>query len=344
MKSMKTILTLACCAIGISLLTPTAEAGKTYRWVDDDGTVHYTDKLPASEVKQARSQLNEHGIAVGHVEAAKTPEERAKAAEIARLRAEKEQLIAKQKEEDQVLLNTFHSEDDIIMAMNGKLTSLDVIIQIDHSNTKNAKLKLSELQSLAANQERQGKKVSVKLRAEIKGAQQRLDNIYQNILQREQEKKDLRKTGLADLKRFRSLKKLDESAQPKVEIAKYKASLLETVVTCSDKSSCSALWAKAEKYLQQHATTPMDILGSQVMMSRPPRKDDDVSITISQIQRPDEDETLIFLDLQCRPSSQGHEFCAGEKVTAIRSGFRSTLEGGTAAKERVTKDKPEQSD
>jgi hypothetical protein len=327
---MKIAMTIACCAAGIALFSPTTEAGKLYRWVDDEGKIHYTDKMPASEVEQARSQLNEQGVEVDRVEAAKTPEERAKEEEIARLRAEQEQLIAKQKEEDRVLLRTFRSEDDIIMAMNGKLTALDVIIQIAHSNVKHTKAKLSELQGIAANQERQGRTPSETLLSEIDGAQKQLHGIYQNILRREQEKKDLRKKGDADLKRFRTLKKLDESAQPKIAAAKYKASLLETVVVCKGKSNCDALWLKAEEYLRQHATTPLDLLGSTVMMSKPPQENSDISITISRIDREGEDGTLIFLDLQCKPSSEGNEFCGGEKVSKIRSGFRGAL-GATPA-------------
>jgi hypothetical protein len=323
---MKIAMTIACCAATIALLSPTAEAGKLYRWVDDDGKVHYSDKVPASEAKQARSQLNEHGVEVGHVEAAKTPEERAKAAELEHLRAEQEKLIAKHKEEDRVLLRTFRSEDDIIMSMNGKLTALDVIIQIDHSNSKHTKAKLSELQGIAANQERQGKKVSTKLLAEIDSTRQQLHDIYQNILRREQEKKDTRKKSEADLKRFRTLKKLDQTAQPKVEAAKFKASLLETVVVCKDMSGCDALWAEAERYIRKHSTTPLDLLGDTVMMSKPPREDDDVSITISRINREKQGDTLIFLDLQCKPSTEGKDFCVSEKVSQIRSGFRGALE------------------
>jgi hypothetical protein len=322
---MKIAMTIACCATGIVLLSQTVEAGKLYRWEDEEGKVHYTDKMPASEVEQARSQLNEHGVEVGRVEAAKTPEERAKAEEIARLRAEKERLIAKHKEEDRVLLRTFRSEDDIIMAMNGKLTALDVIIQIAHSNAKHTKAKLSELQGVAASQERQGRNPSAAILSEIEGAQNQLHEIYQNILRKEQEKKDLRKKGKDDLQRFRTLKKLDQSAQPKIAAAKYKASLLETVVVCKGESNCNDLWQKAEKYLRQHATTPLDLLGNTVMMSKPPAEDSDISITISRIDREGEDGTLIFLDLQCKPSTGGSEVCAGEKVSNIRSGFRGAL-------------------
>jgi hypothetical protein len=328
---MKITQTIACCAASIALLLPTAEAGKLYRWVDDEGKVHYTDKMPASEVEQARSQLNEHGVEIGRVEAAKPPEERARAEEIERLRAEQERLIAKHKEEERVLLRTFRSEDDIIMAMNGKLTALDVIIQIAHNNAKHTKAKLSELQGIAANQERQGRAPSEKLLSEIEGAQQQLHDIYQNILLREQEKKDLRKQGETDLKRFRTLKKLDQTSQPKIAVAKYKAALLDTVVVCRGESNCDALWVKAEKYLREHATTPLDLLGNTVMMTKPPREDDDISITISRIDREGEDGTLIFLDLQCKPSPEGSEFCASEKVSQIRSSFRDALGAASVA-------------
>ena len=155
-------------------LLATPVIAKLYRWVDADGKVHYTDKLPPSQVNKARTELNKRGIQVRQVDRAKTAEELAQEKELKRLIKEREKLIERQKAEDRVLLRTFRSEDDIIMAQDGKLAAIDVMIQIAISNIKQAKTQLVNMQNSAASQERRGKKPSKKLLREIASSRQHL--------------------------------------------------------------------------------------------------------------------------------------------------------------------------
>ena len=52
------------------------EDGVAYRWVDEQGVVHYGDNIPPQYASQDRTILNAQGIEVGHLDAQKTPEER----------------------------------------------------------------------------------------------------------------------------------------------------------------------------------------------------------------------------------------------------------------------------
>ena len=60
--------------IALSICTAvfsSAHAG-FYRWVDDDGTIHYSDSLPPKESQRKQDILNEHGRTVKSIAAPKT--------------------------------------------------------------------------------------------------------------------------------------------------------------------------------------------------------------------------------------------------------------------------------
>jgi len=84
-------------------------AGKgavAYRWVDEQGVVHYGDSIPPQYASQERAVMNSQGIEVNHVDAQKSPEQAA-AAEHARAD------VLKQRQHDSFLVSTYTSVKDI---------------------------------------------------------------------------------------------------------------------------------------------------------------------------------------------------------------------------------------
>lgn len=77
-----------------------------YRWVDDQGVVHYGDTIPPQYAEKAHEMLNNQGVEVGHTEAQKTPEQLD-----AEARARAEEL--KRKQHDNFLVATYTSVKDI---------------------------------------------------------------------------------------------------------------------------------------------------------------------------------------------------------------------------------------
>ena len=57
--------------------SPGSKGGIAYRWVDEQGVVHYGDNIPPQYAQQDRAVLNRDGLEVGHLEAAKSPEQAA---------------------------------------------------------------------------------------------------------------------------------------------------------------------------------------------------------------------------------------------------------------------------
>jgi hypothetical protein len=79
---------------------------QTYKWVDDQGVTHYGDSIPPQYAQKESTVLNKAGVPVGHNDAAKSPAELAAAAAA-------QDRLARQKQHDSFLLNTYTSVKDI---------------------------------------------------------------------------------------------------------------------------------------------------------------------------------------------------------------------------------------
>jgi hypothetical protein len=298
--------------------------GGVYRWVDADGNVHYTDTLPPTQVDKGHTEISEEGVRVRTVPPAKTPEEVQKERELERLRAEQERLIEKQRTADQVLLRTFRSDDDIIMARDGKLAAIDAMIQATRTNARRQQEWLARLQGEAADLERAGKPIPQKLSDNIAATEQAISRSYSNILGRESQKDRIRESFGGDLKRFRQLKNLAEDQAPKE--TEYQKPVLHNIVTCSDAAECDRLWRRAGTYVREHAMTQVYTDTPNLVLTSPPRSESDVTLILSRIQDKESEGASLFLDVQCQNSIQGEKTCLGPTAQDIIKGFRSALD------------------
>ena len=112
-------------AIATALVAAPLSAANLYKWVDEKGVTHYTDKMPADAVDKASVELNRQGIAVKRTEPAPTPEQRrAKALEEERLKA-----TARDREfvdrRDRALMQSYTTEEEIDLARSRALSTLD---------------------------------------------------------------------------------------------------------------------------------------------------------------------------------------------------------------------------
>jgi len=301
-----------------------AVAGKLFRWVDAEGNVHYSDKVPPEHSRSERSQLDKRGLEVDRVEKAKSKEEIAQEEELKRLRVEKQRLIERQKEKDNVLLSTFRTEDDLMMASNGKIAAIDTGIQITRTSIRQMKLRLAHFQKRAATMERQGKSISHNLRKSIETTRLQLQDAYTSIIRKEQKKEAIRKKTKSDLARFRALKNIEHKDDTLVAMSKS-GSLLETVVICADEQICDKKWILAENYVRKHATARLQMLSKTIIMTGAALQDTDISITVSRIRQKDVHGAKLFMDLQCKNSPRGKDLCKTDKVEQIRAGFRPFL-------------------
>ena len=138
---------LACAALGGAVATAapsthTSDKGIAYRWVDEQGVVHYGDHIPPQYATQDRTILNAQGVEVGHLDAQKSPEQQAAAA---RARAE----VMKQKQHDAFLVTTYTSVKDIESLRDARLEQLKGQRTAAEQYVETLRTRLAGLQSRA---------------------------------------------------------------------------------------------------------------------------------------------------------------------------------------------------
>lgn len=197
--------------IGYSLLLPVllasshAHAERLFKWVDEKGNIHYSDRVPPQHSKHERREYDPRGKQVRVYERAKTPEEKAEAARLAAIEEEKKREAAKQAVHDRSLLATYSSEDDMLMARDGKLASVDALIQLTRSRIESTETRLREYAAEAAEFERSGKPVPNALQDQIKTARELITENREFVRQKEIERVGISAQFDADIARYREL-------------------------------------------------------------------------------------------------------------------------------------------
>jgi hypothetical protein len=82
------------------------DKGITYRWTDEQGVVHYGDRIPPQYAQKERAVLNSQGLEVRRLDAQKTPEQAA-------AEARTQQGALRQKQHDAFLTTNYTSVKDI---------------------------------------------------------------------------------------------------------------------------------------------------------------------------------------------------------------------------------------
>lgn len=196
--------------LAFAVLLP-ANAAKLYKWVDDEGNVRYSDRLPPNQVKKKHQQLNRQGVVVTTTDDARTPEEIAAEAERKRKEdeaaAEAARVKAIQDKKDNVLLMTFSSEEELGIARDNRIDVLDSVIGLIEKSIESTQQKLDELQQNAdENYLSKGKEVPGGLAQKIEHFTRKIENRNEQLRLKLEEKAKINSQYDADLERFRLLK------------------------------------------------------------------------------------------------------------------------------------------
>jgi hypothetical protein len=199
-----------CVAVaGFCLVSAVSSAQKVYRWVDDQGVVHFGDRVPPEYADQDRDILNHQAVTVGFEEGVVTEAERA---ELERLAAEEEaRRLAREAtaRRDRVLLDTYLSVSDITELRDRRLELLDSQIKVTEQYLANLRKHLSSL-------EREGEQyengdggaagLPPQLALEISRVLASISLYEENLDRTRVEQDELREAFEADIERFRQLK------------------------------------------------------------------------------------------------------------------------------------------
>ncbi|MFZ0468183.1 MAG: DUF4124 domain-containing protein [Thiogranum sp.] len=205
MKTLNRYVSLALFAF-TCLSSAGVQAGKLYKWVDENGHIRYGDAIPAKYAKKSNETLNKEGIVVDHKAAAKTRAQLAEEERIKKAEAEEERIRREKAYQDRILLDTFTNEDEMVMTRDGKIEAIEAVIRITNGRTEKLKQRLGELQRTAANMERAGRPVSDNIKKDIAESRDQIDQNRRYVVNREAEQQKIRDKFEADIKRFRELK------------------------------------------------------------------------------------------------------------------------------------------
>ncbi len=145
-----------------------APNGEVYRWVDDEGTVHFGDQVPAEYAPIDRQVLNQYGVPL-RTEQGMLTEEEIEAER--RAAAEKKAAIAAARR-DEVLLSTYLSVEEIEALRNRRIELIDGQISVTTNYLDSLRTRLKALQAEAGNfkpfsKDPEAEPIDEKLAAEI---------------------------------------------------------------------------------------------------------------------------------------------------------------------------------
>lgn len=309
-----------------SFMLTSANAATFKKWVDENGVVHYGTSIPQRYSGQGHTELNERGIAVEHAPKAKSKEERARERALEELRAEQRRELEEQQAADRVLLNMFRTEDDLVMARDGKIAQVDAQIMVKQKQIERLKERLAKWQAVAAEAERKGSDLNAKQQENLNNTQSQIEVAYADIVQKEANKQKISSRFNQDLDRLRELRnrRLIAAEADKEKKQETPYALVESAILCTSDAECERLFPQAVAYGLKYATTPVQVQGERIMMTRAARERHDVSITVSRIST--DGQERIFLDVQCQRSVSGRVHCEKPEVQKIRRNFRATLQ------------------
>jgi len=191
----------------LALLSGPAAAQKLYKWVDENGQVHYGDKIPPEYANQDREVLNKQGLAVGREEGAETAEE-------ARARQEREKqakAAEEQAQRDRMLLATYQNVDEIELLRARRLDQIDAQLTIQEQSLTNLKARHAEQVKRAsryqpANQDPKAPPMPEGMAEDIARAESDIHTQQLNLDKRRKERTALNQRFDADVARFKELK------------------------------------------------------------------------------------------------------------------------------------------
>jgi hypothetical protein len=190
-------------ALAVAVSTIGVARAATYKWVDENGVVHYTDKLPPDAVDKATTELSKQGVPINRTDKALTPEQR-KAKE---QEAEKAKEAARAQEEiarrDRALVASYTSEAEIDLARNRSLQTINNVILSSQAFSEQLHKRKADVETKKA--ESQGKAVVAVLDRELESIDAELQRQTELVAQKNKEAAVITAKYDADKQRWREL-------------------------------------------------------------------------------------------------------------------------------------------
>ena len=180
------------------------------KWVDEKGQTHYGDRVPAQYLSKKREMLNDNGMVVRSFKKLKTEEEISEEQKQQAIEAKenRKKLIAARKKslKDRVLIDTFTTERDILMARDRRIDAVTSQINLTETIIKDDEKKLAAIKERIERIEKTKRKVPENTRKSLLVLSRQLENHYQFVETKSNERDGILRQFDRDIKRFRELK------------------------------------------------------------------------------------------------------------------------------------------
>jgi hypothetical protein len=174
----------------ILLSSPLAAQAKMYKWVDENGQMHFGDKIPSKYVVKEHEELNEQGVTIKHKEAAKTREQKAEEKRLEKERKMAELEEKKKKQRDRVLLDTYTTERDLIVARDSRLDAVGSQIHLAESIIADSNNKIESMEKQVTQIKASNREVPADLYQRIEGEKRQVEvqsEVMENHIKRRDE-------------------------------------------------------------------------------------------------------------------------------------------------------------
>lgn len=191
----------------LMIMSASAQA-KLYRWVDENGEVHYSDKVPPKASQGQRDVLNERGLAVETQNRAKTAAEieAERQAKLAEEQRKKEQEL--QARQDRVLQQTFSSLRELEVSRDERVAAINSFITITDEKIADYQSRLANFREQARPYNEKGNPVPQMLNKNIESLERQLSSNQDFVKKKEAEREALIKKFESDIARFKELQAL----------------------------------------------------------------------------------------------------------------------------------------
>jgi len=303
--------------LSLLLVSQVALGKNFYRYKDSNGRLIVKDYLPAEAVTVGYEVINEEGRVLEEVPPALTSEEE----EAERIKQQQlEALQKKQKEErrrDILLMRQYKTIEDIQRTEKNQTAALRANIDLLDGHNANLSKKLEELQTRAANFERQGKSVPHNTLQEIDATKSQIASNNSSIIRYEDKIKSIEQQFQSDLVRFKELQ-----AQRLIELNRGNGDIASnsSVYSCSDTGSCDKAWKFAQIFAHENASNKLEIVTDTLIVTGKAQTDNQVSLSITRI--PSQDESMqIVMEVSCYNSEAGTKLCSSQEVINLKNEF-----------------------
>jgi len=190
----------------LALFLAPVQASGLYRWVDSNGVVQFSDKVPPEDAGHERKVIDRNsGRVVETIERARTVEELKEQRRLDKIKAaqaEKDQL---RQSRDRMLLSTYQGVDEINKARDVKVETIENAIHISQGTLKTQKSQLTDLRSSAADYERSSRPIPKRLLDKMGAAKAKIIRTNNYIEKRRHEQELIRKEFARFAKRYKEL-------------------------------------------------------------------------------------------------------------------------------------------